>query len=85
MFINKSYIVLSMSQEQLKLPSFIDYTYTTWHFWTIVGLWSFFTIDYEFLSIGEFTGTLVGAAFTLSIFYFLSYLLTKSTFKRLRK
>ena len=68
---------------KIKPPSFIDYTYTTWHFWIIVALWSLWIGSFS--SVGEFITSLIGTAIVLSLFYLFSYLLTRSAFKKLNK
>ncbi len=66
-----------------KLLNFISYTYATWHFWLIIILWTLWGGD--IFSIGEFVGSLIATVIALSILYFFSYLLTKSTLKKINK
>jgi len=66
-------------------PSFIDYTYTKWYFWVLVILYSVWS-GYESLVnvyIGEFIGTLIAVIFIASLFFLLSYFLTRNTCKKL--
>ena len=69
--------------EKIKIPSFIDYTYATWHFWTITILWTLWVGN--LFSVGEFVFSIVGTAIALTILYFFSYLLTRSAFKKINK
>ena len=66
-------------------PSFIDWTYTKWYFWVIVGLYSVWS-GWESLVnryIGEFIGTLIAITFIISLLFLFSYIMAKYNCKKL--
>lgn len=68
-----------------KFPNFTEYTYKKWYFWLIITLYSLWSGWEELINIyiGEFIMIVVAVIFIVSLFFLLSYSLTKATFKEM--
>lgn len=66
-------------------PSFIDWAYTKWYFWTIVGLYTLWS-GYESIVSGspvEIISTLIAVIFIVSLFFVFAYILARNNCKKL--
>lgn len=66
-------------------PNFFEWTYTKWYFWMVVALWSIWS-GYEYIvnkHILAFIGIIIFVIIILSVFFFISYSMSKSNCKKL--